>query len=162
MFFYSNTLVDTYSCTAPAPAHPFNLDRSKCLAQGEFTGRLKGSGKCAFTYIDSHHQHIVGFKPVTLTASCLPRKLLHNDYACLTLCFSSEPKLQNINNSSAAVKCRFQNAANVSQMGNMLSCFPPLDNSKQSYFCRLFDYSSQQREEYSSLTAYVDLRVKPP
>lgn len=62
---------------------------------------------------------------MTLTASCLPCKLLHYHYASLALCFSSEPKLQNINNSAAAVKCRFQTAVNVSQEEDILSCFPP-------------------------------------
>lgn len=81
---------------------------------------------------------------MTLTASC--------DTVIMrpgALYFSSKPKLQNINNSTAAVKCRFQSAVNISQEENILCRLPSLDSRKQSYFCRLLDYSSEQKEEYS-------------
>lgn len=83
-------------------------------------------------------------------------------HASHTLCFSSEPKLRNINNSSTAVKCRFQNAVNVSQEEMNLSRFPSSDSSKQSYiYFFAGSYSSKHREECTSLMAYVNLRGQP-
>lgn len=88
-----------------------------------------------FSRVHSHH-HIVGFKPVTLTPSCLSHTLpLHHDYESLTLCFSSEPKLHDINNSRAAVKHSFPNAVNISQEENIFAVSPSWINSHISAGC---------------------------
>lgn len=94
------------------------------LALKGVSGMLKDSTVHIYNTLENvhslafiHTEHIVGFKLMTMIA-----KPLNYDYTSLTLCFSSEPKLQNINNSSEAVKCRFQNAVNISQEANNLSC----------------------------------------
>lgn len=97
---------------------------------------------------------------MTLAASCLSHKLLHYDYACLSLCFSSQPKPQNTNNGRAAVECRFHNEEKVSQDQNNVSFHFLWVKVNSISVCRLLDYSPEQRED-RSLLAVVDLRVTP-